>query len=154
MTKSIFERATFKQILLLCIFLIMMDIWRIFNFINHRVMHSYLWLTLTVWILIFLMAIFARSYMRQERLALAMLGISFLMDWLGNIELIPILLSALLSISFIGLALYLWWCSYKISGKTVKGSFLSLSLFLILIVLLLLPAFFFWLLGMLANMAK
>lgn len=151
MEKSIFEKFSFKQVLLFCLFLIAMDSWLVFNFMTNRAIHSMPWLSISVGILLIAIAVFIR-YRTKERMALVALGISFIMDWLGNIKFISIPLSSSFSILFVIGALYFYRISYKTSERTIKIKPISPVLLLIIILILAAPPLFFWIIGMLSHL--
>lgn len=150
MEKSIFEKVSFKQILFLCLFLIAMHFWRIFNFMANIKMRSMPWLSISVGLLLMAIAVFVH-YRTKERMALAALGISFTMDWLGKIKFISMPLSSFLSILFLIGTLYLCRISYKTNEGRIKIKWITPALLLIVILILVLPALFFWIIGVLSK---
>ncbi|UCB57629.1 MAG: hypothetical protein JSV30_03345 [Candidatus Omnitrophota bacterium] len=153
MKKSIYEKVSFKQVMFFCLFLIAMNLWRVFNFISNKEAHIMPWLSISAGLLLVAMAIFVR-YRTEEKIAFLALGMSLIMTWLSNIKFISVPLSSLFSIVFIIGALYFYHVSYRTSENIAKIKPISLFLLLILILILIVPPLFFWIIGILSNITN
>ncbi|MDD5680357.1 MAG: hypothetical protein PHI59_03855 [Candidatus Omnitrophica bacterium] len=150
MKKTIFEKVPFKAVLLVCIFLIAMDVWKLVTFAPDKSMRTDSFLLVSMSLLLIAMGIFV-PYRKEERTATTILGLALLSGWLGSLKYLPILLSSLLAMSFEAGALYFYWISYKgIKEKVEIKS--KKSIFIVLLLILLLPAIIFWIIGMLSKL--
>ncbi len=150
MKKTIFEKVPFKAVLLVCIFLIAMDIWKLVTFTPDKNIHTDSFLLVSMSLLLIAMGIFV-PYRKEEKTATTILGLALLAGWLGSLKYLPILLSSLVAISLEAGALYFYWISYKSNQNQVEIK-PKKFIFLVLLLILLLPAIIFWIIGMLPKL--
>ena len=147
----IFDKIPFKYLLCLCLFLISLDIWNTLRYICFNLSSANSFLTLGIGISVLFMAIIS-PYKSQEKIATSLLGLALLTDWLGGIKLLPFLAASVTAILMEVMAVIIYWQSYKEKkGQSAIDRRKFVAIVTVILILILLPAVFFYIIGFLSK---
>ena len=151
MNKSIFEKVSFKPVLIVFAILLALNIADLLNIIPDKENTSAIFLYVAIGFLVIGCGIFAKNYDKKERIVFTLIGIALLTEWLSKIRLVMSSVTIPVSMCLKIGSLYLLWLVYKNSPHLYKKSKSLLGILLLVIAILLLPAIFFWILGILSG---
>jgi len=154
-TITIYEKIPFKYIVAICLFLIGFNIWDFFKYLrSDYVEEAANFLSLAIGLTL-IIGIIVSKYKKQEKIGISLLGSALIINWLSDVKILSIFFTFPLSLIIEVSAISCFWNSYKnIQTKVeanVKRFFLIVLIFLLLLIL---PALFFWAMGSLSNLLR
>ncbi|MCQ9206768.1 MAG: hypothetical protein NG740_02660 [Omnitrophica bacterium] len=154
-TTSIFNRVPFGIVMGGCAFLILLNVWDLFRYLYlEPTTLPKPFLSLAMGLIFLGFGIFS-SFKTREKIATSLIGIASIAHWLSDIKIVSLLITSPVSIVLNVSAMIVYFKSHRnIQEKTTptaKKIIIAIAIFLLI---LLLPAIFFWLLGMTANLTR